>query len=109
MTLKTRLQNRACILACRIDPATRRPNLAADNAELVVIEVVERVPVLLVEGADGYAELQQDAFFCRPLGQIEGGEIEGSQSADWRAVFEPRSGAFGIDRPQRLGLSLFPT
>ena len=87
------------VLTCQIDPSdASADHLTADNAESIVIEVVERVPVLLVEGADGYAELQQDAFLVRAaLGQIEGSQIEGAPNADWRAVFEPRTIA-----PERL-------
>jgi hypothetical protein len=81
-------------LTCHVDPGDASVDvLAADNAESVVVEVVERVPVLLVEGADGFAELQQDSFLVRAaLGQIEEAEEE-----TWRAVYEPRTVA-----PQRL-------
>ena len=87
------------VLTCQIDPSdSSADHLAADNTESVVIEVVERVPVLLVEGAHGYAELQQDAYLVRAaLGQMEGSQIDGSQSEGWRAVFEPRTIA-----PERL-------
>jgi hypothetical protein len=76
------------VLTCQVDPGDASADvLAADNAESIVVTVVERIPVLLVEGAGDFAELQQDAYLVRAaLGQIEGNETE-----DWRAVFEPRT------------------
>jgi Aerotolerance regulator N-terminal/von Willebrand factor type A domain/CARDB len=76
------------VVTCQLDPDDASADvLAADNAESVVITVVERVPVLLVESAGDYAELQQDSYLVRAaLGQIEGNETE-----QWRDVFEPRT------------------
>ena len=77
-------------VTCRVNTDD---DLPPDNSESLVIEVVDRVPVLLIEGSDGFAEMQQDAYLVRAaLGQIEGAE-----SADWRAVFEPRTA-----RPEEL-------
>lgn len=78
------------LLTCRVDAGD---DLPPDDCDSIVIEVVERVPVLLVEGSDGFAEMQQDAYLVRAaLGQIEGDE-----SANWRDVYEPRT-----IPPQRL-------
>ncbi|MGE0761051.1 MAG: BatA domain-containing protein, partial [Pirellulaceae bacterium] len=61
--------------------------LAADNRESRILEVVDRVPVLLVEDASGYTEIQQDTYLIRAaLGHIEGETRDG-----WHAVFEPRT------------------
>ena len=71
-------------LSCRIDASDELP---PDDSESIVIQVVERVPVLLVEGSEDFAEMQQDAYLVRAaLGQIEGDESE-----SWRAVYEPRT------------------
>jgi hypothetical protein len=72
------------LLTCQIDS---HDDLKPDDRESVVVEVVERVPVLLVEGSEGLAEMQQDAYLFRAaLGRIEGDESE-----DLSAVFEPRT------------------
>ena len=77
-------------VTCRLDAAD---DLAADNAESLVVEVVERVPVLLVEGAAELAEMQQDAY----LVQAALGWVEGEDSNGWQAVFQPR-----VITPQQL-------
>lgn len=74
----------AWAIACRLDA---NDELRADNAATLVAEVVERVPVLLVEGATGLAELQQDSYLMRAAL----GRAEEEESADYRAVFEPRT------------------
>ena len=78
-------------LSCQVEA---NDDLAADNRATVVIEVVERISVLLVEGASQLTEMQQDAFFVQAaLGRLAGEE----ESNDWQAVFEPRT-----ITPQRL-------
>jgi hypothetical protein len=72
------------LLTCRIDPDD---DLQPDDSESIVIEVVERVPVLLVEGSEGFAEMQQDTYLVRAAL----GRIEGDESDEWVAVFEPRT------------------
>ena len=81
-------------------------NLATDNRATVVIEVIEEVPVLVVEGAAGQAELQQDAFFLQAaMGWVNGealeahsvyrpvtvspDQLEGMNLAGYRAVIIP--------------------
>jgi len=81
-------------------------NLAPDNRATVVIEVIEEVPVLVVESAAGQAELQQDAFFLQAaMGWINGeameahsvyrpvtvspDQLEGMSLAAYRAVIIP--------------------
>ena len=81
-------------------------NLAPDNRATVVIEVIEEVPVLVVEGAAGQAELQQDAYFLQAaMGWINGealeahsvyrpvtvspDQLEGMSLAGYRAVIIP--------------------
>lgn len=77
-------------VSCRIEAEDQLPG---DNAASIVVEVVDRVPVLLAENAGELAELQQDAFLVRAaLGRIAGNETD-----DYRAVFEPQSVA-----PERL-------
>jgi hypothetical protein len=74
----------AYLLSCRIDS---HDDLEADDRESIVIEVVERVPVLLVEGSDGLAEMQQDTWLVRAAL----GHVEEDESENWQAVFEPRT------------------
>ena len=62
-------------------------DLQPDNTATVVVEVVERIPVLLVEGSTGFAEIQQDAY----LVQAALGRVDGQDDQNWRAVFEPRT------------------
>ena len=77
-------------ISCHVDVEDQ---LSGDNAASIVVEVVDRVPILLAESAGELAELQQDAFLVRAaLGRIAGNETD-----DYRAVFEPRSVA-----PERL-------
>ena len=81
-------------------------NLAPDNRATVVIEVIEEVPVLVVEGAAGQAELQQDSFFLQAaMGWVNGeamdahsvyrpvtvspDQLEGMSLAGYRAVIVP--------------------
>ena len=80
----------AFAVSCRIDA---EDDLPADNRATLVVEVADRVPVLLVEGAEGLAELQQDAYLLRAAL----GRIENDDSGDYRSVFEPRTIS-----PQRL-------
>ncbi len=77
-------------LTCRIDADD---DLPADNTASYVLEVVERVPVLLVEGAEGFGETQQDTYLLRAAL----GRVEGDAAPEWRAVFEPR-----LVSPQQL-------
>ncbi len=81
-------------------------NLAPDNRATVVIEVIEEVPVLVVEGAAGQTELQQDSFFLQAaMGWVNGeameahsvyrpvtvspDQLEGMSLAGYRAVIVP--------------------
>lgn len=77
-------------VSCQIEAGD---DLAPDNRATVVVEVVERIPILLVEGAGQLAEMQRDAFFV----QAALGRIEGEEDSDWQAVFEPR-----MVTPERL-------
>jgi hypothetical protein len=57
-------------LSCQVDASDE---LAPDNQATVVVEVVEQVPVLLVESARDLAEMQQDSFFVQAaLGWVDG-------------------------------------
>ena len=57
-------------VSCHVDADDQ---LAPDDMGTVVIEVVESVPVLVVESAPGLAEIQRDAFFVQAaLGWIDG-------------------------------------
>ena len=61
-------------LTCRINADD---SLEPDNHATVVVEVIEEVPVLVVDGAIGQAELQQDAFFLQAaMGWINGEALE---------------------------------
>lgn len=68
-------------ISCRV--AAHDP-LSADDTATTIVEVVDRVPVGLVEGAAEMAELQRDAFFVQTgLGWIDG------QPLAQKAVFAP--------------------
>ncbi len=69
-------------ISCRLDADDPLP---PDNQATVVVEVIDRIPILLVEGAGHLAEIQRDAYFV----QAALGRIEGEDDGDWRAVFEP--------------------
>lgn len=57
-------------LSCRLD---RDDDLPADNVASLIVEVVDRLPVVVVESATDYAEMQQDSFFVQAaLGWIDG-------------------------------------
>lgn len=72
-------------------------NLAPDNRATVVVEVIEEVPVLVVEGAAGQAELQQDAFFLQAaMGWING------EAMDTHSVYRPVT----VSPDQLEGMSL---
>ena len=59
-------------------------NLAADDRASVVMEVIDEVPVLVVESAGQQSELQQDAFFLQAaMGWING------EAMDQHSVYRP--------------------
>lgn len=77
-------------ITCRVDTDD---GLAPDNEATVVVEIVDEVPVLVVEGAGDLAEIQQDAYFVQAaLGWIHGEPLE------TRAVHVPT-----LVDPERLG------
>jgi len=68
-------------LSCSIDS---EDELAPDNEATVVVEVVNEVPIVLVESAPDLAEMQRDAFFVQAaLGWLDG------ESLDERGVHAP--------------------
>lgn len=68
-------------VSCEVDAGDP---LQADNHGTVVIEVVDEVPVLLVESAAGRAEIQQDSYFLQAaMGYPDG------QAVDSRGVHRP--------------------
>lgn len=74
--------------------------LTEDNSATLVIEVVRQLPVLVVEGTPGGAELQRDAFFVETaLGWIDG--MPGSANT----VYAPT--AVEPDRLEHLDLAEF--
>lgn len=77
-------------LSCAVEA---NDDLQTDNNASAVVEVVDRIPVLLVEGSTGFSEIQQDAW----LVQAALGRIEGQEATGWQAVFDPR-----IIPPRRL-------
>lgn len=82
-------------LKCQVEADDALP---ADNVATFVLEVVEEVPVLVLEDAPELAELQRDAFFIQAaLGWFNGGLDSGN-----REVFVPRM----VDRAQLARLPL---
>lgn len=72
-------------VSCQIETGD---DLEADNRATVVVEVVDRIPILVVEGAGELADVQQDTFFVlAALGRMQAAE----DSSDWQAVFEPQT------------------
>ncbi len=63
-------------ISCRID---RDDDLPADNTASMVVEVVDRIPIVIVEGAIELAEIQQDGYFVQAaLGWIDGEPLSAS-------------------------------
>ncbi|MCG8650569.1 MAG: BatA domain-containing protein [Pirellulales bacterium] len=61
-------------LSCRID---QQDDLPADNIASLVVEVVDRVPIVIVEDAFELAEMQQDSYFVQAaLGWIDGAPLD---------------------------------
>ena len=61
-------------LSCRID---RDDDLLADNQASLVVEVVDRIPIVIVENAFDLAEMQQDSYFVQAaLGWIDGEPLD---------------------------------
>ena len=57
--------------------------LAADNENTIVVEVVDRIPVLIVIDSPPYGEIESDSWFIEAaLGRI-------GDDQDWTSVFEP--------------------
>ncbi len=84
-------------LSCGIDVDDE---LTPDNRATVVVQVVDEVPVLLVEDAADLAEIQQDAFFVQAaLGWIDG------EPLDERGVFAPQLA--DSERLERMNLQGF--
>ncbi|MCA9051544.1 MAG: VWA domain-containing protein [Planctomycetaceae bacterium] len=84
-------------VSCRIQADDE---LAADNMATVVIEVVEEVPVVVLENSPELAELQRDAFFVEAaLGSEDG---DGSAAG---SVFVARQA--NADQLERLELDQF--
>ncbi|MEP3930912.1 BatA domain-containing protein [Rhodopirellula bahusiensis] len=68
-------------ISCRLD---RDDDLPADNVASLIVEVVDRLPVVVVQGATDYAEMQQDTYFVQAaLGWIDG------QPLDETSVYVP--------------------
>jgi hypothetical protein len=69
-------------VTCQLDA---KDELGPDNVATVVVEVVEEVPVLVVENSPDLAELQRDAFFVQAaLGWDD------AEALDQHGVFVPR-------------------
>ncbi len=84
-------------LTCRINADDC---LEPDNHATVVVEVIEEVPVLVVDGAMGQAELQQDAFFLQAaMGWINGEALES------HSVYRPVT--VGPDDLEQINLAEF--
>ncbi|TWU01653.1 BatA domain-containing protein [Neorhodopirellula pilleata] len=63
-------------ISCRID---RDDDLPADNTASFVVEVVDRIPIVIVEGAMELAEMQQDGYFVQAaLGWINNQPLDAS-------------------------------
>lgn len=63
-------------ISCRID---RDDDLPADNTASMVVEVVDRIPIVIVEGAIELAEIQQDSYFVQAaLGWLDGERLSAS-------------------------------
>lgn len=69
-------------LKCRVDA---EDELETDNVATVVVEVVDEVPVLVLESGPELAELQRDAFFVQAaLGRLE------EEASAQQGVFVPQ-------------------
>lgn len=63
-------------LSCHIE---NEDDLSADNTASLVVDVVDRIPIVIVESADHLAEMQQDSYFVQAaLGWIHGKPLNAS-------------------------------
>lgn len=71
------------LLECRL---TTTDNLSLDQSAPLVIEVSDRLPVLIVHSgaSDGEVEIDAAEHFTAALGYLDG------QPQEWRSVYEPR-------------------
>ena len=60
--------------------------LTADNQTSVVIQVVRRIPILVLDSGEGFGESDQDAYFL----SAALGRVPGETPASWQSVFDPR-------------------
>ncbi|MEO2019747.1 MAG: hypothetical protein ABGZ53_35895 [Fuerstiella sp.] len=84
-------------ISCRI---AADDDLAPDNSATVVVEVVEQVPVLLVEASPGRAEMEDTFFVQAALGWLDG------EPLTEKGVFEPV--VVTPTRLERISLSDYP-
>ena len=81
-------------------------DLPADNEATLVIEVVEEVPVLIVESASQLADTQQDSFFVlAALGHLDEMGRLNEKSPAGRSVFVPT--VVSVDRMASIELNSF--
>jgi len=84
-------------ISCRIES---EDDLVADNTAGVVVEVVEEVPVLIIESESRLADSQQDSFFvCAALGWLHGKATVG------KAVYSPT--VLPLERIDSIDLDTF--
>lgn len=88
-------------ISCRL---SRRDQLSADNLGALVVEVVDRVPVLVVEPtAKPVGERSDAVYLLAALGL--GGPADDQESEQWKPVFAPTIAS--IDELDNLELSAF--
>jgi len=81
----TRLESNGCVrVGCELDPESVEDQLGLDNSVQKIIEVADRIPVLLVRADSSYGTSAGHVFFSSALGH-------GPSVSDdsWRSVYEP--------------------
>ena len=60
--------------------------LASDNHSSVVVQTVERIPIIVVDYGEGFGESDHDAYFLNAAL----GRINGEETNQWQSIFDPR-------------------
>ena len=69
-------------IECRLHASD---TLRRDNSAATVVQTVIRVPVLMVDGGDGFGDTDQDSYFATAAL----GRISETDQTNWKSVFDP--------------------
>ncbi|MEM6779073.1 MAG: BatA domain-containing protein [Planctomycetota bacterium] len=77
-------------VACKLKVDDELPQ---DNQAVTVVKAVQRIPILLVDGGEGFSDTDQDSYFAAAAL----GRLAPSDPSRWKSVFAPR-----VVRPSQL-------